>query len=115
MSQPIPLELLTPLEFHQPPIQRASNLLGFRGLGRDRGRQESDTASLATGDKPEAVDSRSVYPCNIYNSGRVGGHHILFAESAAARTEWKTKLDEALFLRKAVQEANKVRRCHKLM
>lgn len=38
----------------------------------------------------------------------MGGQHILYAESAQARNEWKQKLDEALGLRKVVQESNKV-------
>ena len=32
----------------------------------------------------------------------------MYAESAQARNEWKQKLDEALGLRKVVQESNKV-------
>jgi len=38
----------------------------------------------------------------------MGGTYILYAESAQVRAEWKAKLDEALGLRKAVQENNKV-------
>lgn len=32
----------------------------------------------------------------------------MFAESAQARNDWKAKLDEAVGLRKVVQESNKV-------
>ena len=38
----------------------------------------------------------------------MGGAYILYAESSQARNEWKQKLDEALGLRKVVQESNKV-------
>ena len=48
------------------------------------------------------------YPCTIHHNGRLGGPYILYAESAAARNEWKQKLDEALGIRKVVQDSNKV-------
>ncbi len=38
----------------------------------------------------------------------MGGPYILYAETAQARTEWKEKLEEALVIRKVVQESNKV-------
>ena len=38
----------------------------------------------------------------------MGGPHILYAESSQIRNEWKNKLEEALGLRKIVQESNKV-------
>ena len=49
-----------------------------------------------------------MYPCNVIYHGRNGGPFILYAESAASREEWKRKLEEALGLRKVVQESNKV-------
>ena len=48
------------------------------------------------------------YPCTIHHNGLLGGPYILYAESAAARNEWKQKLDEALGIRKVVQDSNKV-------
>jgi hypothetical protein len=39
----------------------------------------------------------------------MGGIYALYAESAQARKEWKDKLEEALGMRKVVQESNKVR------
>jgi len=54
------------------------------------------------------VDSRTVFPCTIHHNGRLGGLYTLYAESAQARMEWKNKLEEALALRKAVTENNKV-------
>ncbi|KAG8221089.1 hypothetical protein J3R82DRAFT_2607 [Butyriboletus roseoflavus] len=55
-----------------------------------------------------AVDSRLVYPCTIHYSGRLGGLYTLFTETPQARAEWKQKLEEAIGLRKVVQESNKV-------
>jgi hypothetical protein len=43
----------------------------------------------------------------IYH-GRNGGPFILYAESTESREEWKHRLEEALGLRKVVQESNKV-------
>ncbi|KAF7345363.1 hypothetical protein MVEN_01554200 [Mycena venus] len=54
------------------------------------------------------ADSRSVFPCTIHHNARAGGSHILYAESAQARAEWQQKLEEALGLRRVVQESNKV-------
>ena len=49
-----------------------------------------------------------MYPCTIFYNGRLGGPWTLFADSAQARAEWKEKLEEAIGLRKVVQESNKV-------
>jgi hypothetical protein len=38
----------------------------------------------------------------------MGGLNTIYAESSAARAEWKAKLEEATGLRKVVQESNKV-------
>lgn len=101
--QPIPLELLTLLSFQDPPQQRGTSLLrAMRGGEKDRHGE-------SPGEKPETNDSRMLYPCSVHHAGRVGGHHQLFAESAQVRAEWKRRLDEAMGLRRAVQEANKVR------
>ena len=55
-----------------------------------------------------ARDYRNVYPCSIYHNGRLGGSYTLYAESTGIRSEWKKKLEEAIGLRKAVQDLNKV-------
>lgn len=55
-----------------------------------------------------ATDARFVYPFTLHHNGRTGGTYILYAESAQIRVEWKNKLEEALGLRKIVQESNKV-------
>jgi len=53
-------------------------------------------------------DPRAVYPCTIHHNGRLGGLYTLYAQTAQARLEWKVKLEEAIGLRKVVQESNKV-------
>ena len=67
---------------------------------------QSDTANITS--RPESTDSRNVYPCNILYHGRNGGATVLYAETAPLRLEWKQKMEEALGLRKVVQESNKV-------
>ena len=89
-------------DFTEPVVQRNNSIL--RTL-RSSDRQ-ADTVGIAAG--PEAADNRGMHPCNIIYHGRNGGPFILYAESTASRKEWKRKLDEALGLRKVVQESNKV-------
>ncbi|KAF7790213.1 hypothetical protein EIP86_001165 [Pleurotus ostreatoroseus] len=106
--RPIPLDLLTLANFTDPPTQRNAGIL----LPRLRGGEKHDPTSPgmvgATTSPDAASDSRAVYPCTIHHNGRLGGLWTLFAESAQARNEWKSKLDEAIGLRKVVQESNKV-------
>ena len=78
--QPIHLDLLALVAFADAPIQRYGRL----------------------------SDARAVYPCTIYHNGRLGGLYTLYAETAQVRREWKAKLEEAIELRKVVQESNKV-------
>ena len=37
----------------------------------------------------------------------MGGAYVLYAESAQIRAEWKARLEDAIGLRKVVQESNK--------
>ncbi|KAF7309564.1 hypothetical protein MIND_00327400 [Mycena indigotica] len=101
VRRPIPLDLLTLVNFTDPPTQRGTGLL--RNLRGDRYTTGGDGIISES-----SADARSVYPCTIHHNARVGGSHILYAESAQARTEWKEKLEEALGLRHVVQESNKV-------
>lgn len=55
-----------------------------------------------------ATDSRVVYPCTILHTGRLGGLYTVYAESSQAHSEWKDKLQEAVGLRKVVQESNEL-------
>lgn len=107
--RPIPLDLLNLASFSDPPIQRSTSILRL-GLGGGN-RHIDDRPGPATpgGAAPDsASDSRLVYPCTIHYSGRLGGLYTLFTESQQGRTDWKQKLEEALGLRKIVQESNKV-------
>jgi Pleckstrin homology domain len=106
--KPIPLDLLTLANFTDPPQQRGTGLL--RGLrGGDKHVDGAPPGPLPTANNAEApVDSRTVFPCTIHHNGRLGGLYTLYAESAQARIEWKNKLEEALALRQAVTENNKV-------
>jgi hypothetical protein len=101
VRRPIPLDLLTLVNFTDPPAQRSTGLLrnlrGERNAGGENG-------GVAEG----PADSRSIFPCTIHHNARAGGSHILYAESAQARAEWQQKLEEALGLRRVVQESNKV-------
>ena len=55
-----------------------------------------------------ATGSLVVHPCTILHTGRLGGLYTVYAGSAQARSEWKDKLQEAIGLRKVVQESKKV-------
>ncbi|RDB18445.1 Rho1 guanine nucleotide exchange factor 1 [Hypsizygus marmoreus] len=103
--RPIPLDLLTLVNFTDPPTQRSTGLL--RNL---RGERHAEGGSaVAAGASPDSAnDSRSVFPLTLHHNGRTGGPYILYADSAQTRNEWKQKLEEALGLRKIVQESNKV-------
>lgn len=101
--QPIPLDLLTLVNFTDPPTQRGAGLL--RNL---RGDRHDPNGTVASATPESAGDSRVVYPFTIHHNGRLGGAYILFTESAPARTEWKQKLEEAMGIRKVVQESNRV-------
>ncbi|KAG9313170.1 hypothetical protein JVU11DRAFT_6624 [Chiua virens] len=104
--RPIPLDLLNLTSFLDPPTQRSTGILRL-GLGNRHGDPGGPTTP-GSGAPDSAVDSRLVYPCTIHYSGRLGGLYTLFTESPQARAEWKQKLEEAIGLRKVVQESNKV-------
>ena len=104
-NKPVPLDLLTLANFTDPPTQRGTGLLRGFGGGSNKGDAQANTPGLT----PEAsTDARVVYPCTILHTGRLGGLYTVYAESSQARTEWKDKLQEAIGLRKVVQESNKV-------
>jgi hypothetical protein len=115
--QPIPLELLTLANFTDPPTQRGAGILRFGNRGG--GSSAHPDQHMSPGPMPpsagggsaspeQAADGRAVYPCTLHHTGRLGGLHVLYAETAPARAEWREKLGEAQGLRKVVQEANKV-------
>ncbi|KAI1790239.1 Dbl-like domain-containing protein [Ganoderma leucocontextum] len=104
--RPIPLDLLTLANFTDPPTQRGNSILRLGRSERHAGDMGTPTGAATS---PEsATDSRLVFPCTIHHNGRLGGLYTVFAESPQARSEWKQKLDEAIGLRKVVQDSNKV-------
>ncbi|TCD61525.1 hypothetical protein EIP91_008286 [Steccherinum ochraceum] len=103
--RPIPLDLLTLANFTDPPTQRSTGILRSRLRGE---KHEAGTPTGSTSSPDTVTDSRAVYPCTVHHNGRLGGLYTVFAESLQARNEWKQKLDEAIGLRKVVQESNKV-------
>ncbi|THU88754.1 Dbl homology domain-containing protein [Dendrothele bispora CBS 962.96] len=102
--RPIPLDLLTLVNFTDPPTQRGTGIL--RGLRGER-HAADPSSNPASASSPEN-DSRLIYPLTLHHDGREGGPYVLYAESAQARLEWEQKLKEALTIRKVVQESNKV-------
>jgi len=54
------------------------------------------------------TNSGHLFPIVLHHNGRTGGPYILYAESAEIRLEWKNKLEEAIGLRKILQESNMV-------
>ncbi|KAG8961323.1 hypothetical protein FRC03_005538 [Tulasnella sp. 419] len=104
--RPIPLELLSLVGFTELSQQRSNGFFPGR-LGKDKDK-DKDTGAHGGAGGDGAGDSRTVWPCSIHHTGRVGGLYQLFAESAAVRAEWKQKLEEAINLRNIVQESNKV-------
>lgn len=95
--------------FTDPPTQRSAGILRL-GRSEPRGDRHTEPGSTpgAVGTPDSATDSRAVYPCTIHHNGRLGGLYTVFAETAQSRIEWKQKLEEAIGLRKVVQESNKV-------
>ncbi|KAF8621825.1 hypothetical protein AX15_007493 [Amanita polypyramis BW_CC] len=98
IKRPIPLELLALYNFQDPRLIRGTGILrGLRNTGTPTDIQTQD-----------GLDPRGIYPMTVLQTGRSGGILNLYAESSAAREEWKVKLDEALGLRNVVQESNRV-------
>jgi hypothetical protein len=97
---------LTLPNFTESATQRSTSILRL-GLGGGNKHTEGGP-SPGSGVPDSASDSRLVYPCTIHYNGRLGGLYTLYTESQQARLEWKQKLDEAIGLRKVVQESNKV-------
>jgi hypothetical protein len=110
--QPIPLELLTLVKFGDAPVQRSTSLLRsfWSHNGTSGGNERHADAMSISSRGPDGAESRALFPFTIHHNGRLGvnGIYILYAESVAARLEWKQKLEESKGLRKVVQDANKV-------
>ncbi|KAN0125374.1 CNH domain containing protein [Lactarius tabidus] len=101
--RPIPLDLLTLTNFTGPPIVHGTGLL--RGFDENKG---GDAQANTSHTHNAATDWRVMFPCIIMDTGRLGGLYTLYAESSQARTEWNQKLEQAIGLRKVVQESDRV-------
>ncbi|KAH8833423.1 CNH domain-containing protein [Flagelloscypha sp. PMI_526] len=104
--RPIPVDLLTLISFSDPPTRRSSNANQSSPSGSHI--FSPGLFSISTTPPSSPADSYLIYPFTIYHAGRAGGTHIFFADSAAARTEWKQKLEQALMLRRVAQESSKI-------
>ncbi|PFH50303.1 hypothetical protein AMATHDRAFT_145543 [Amanita thiersii Skay4041] len=103
-KRPIPLDLLALYNFSDSPQQRVTGILrNLRGGGAT-----TEVAVLTSDREGTGSESRVVYPMTLIHTGRMGSTLMLYADSAAVREEWRQKLEEALGLRKVVQESNKV-------
>ncbi|KAK7031620.1 CNH domain-containing protein [Favolaschia claudopus] len=91
VKRPVPLELLTLVNFTDPPVQRGNPGL----LNKLRGGAAAEAPTDG-------------FPCMIRHNARAGGSYVMYADTAQVRTEWQRKLVEALSLRRVVQESNKV-------
>ncbi len=101
------LDLLTLINFTDPPAQRRPGILWVLCGWND----------TRDADKPEGstVDSRYVYPMTLHHNGRAGGLSVLYAESSQSRAEWQERLTNTLVRHKAAQESNKVFRFETLI
>ncbi|KAG6830360.1 hypothetical protein H0H87_008366 [Tephrocybe sp. NHM501043] len=102
-KRPIPLDLLSLVKFTDHPTHRGST------SGRNhRSAASSASVSSNSGGQSESGDPQTLYPFTIHNNGRNGGPWLLYTDLSSSRVEWRQKLEEAIGLRKVVQESNKV-------
>ena len=106
--QPIPLDFLSLAQFNvmDPPVQRGSRLLPFGTTKETESQNRYFNPPTVGASSNAANSSRAVYPCTIHHR-HLGGFYTLFAESPQARLEWKAKLEEAMRLRRVIQEPNR--------
>ncbi|UZJ52746.1 hypothetical protein CBS101457_002066 [Exobasidium rhododendri] len=93
-KRPIPVEMIQLIGFQDPSVSRSIGLSNFHL------RSNSEK------------DFRDLYPFTIAHIGGKMEPLTLYVPSKLARDEWKVKLQEAMGLRAAVQEANKVFESH---
>ncbi|KAG6841117.1 hypothetical protein C0991_001686 [Blastosporella zonata] len=99
----IPLDLLTLVKFTDHPTHRGSS-----SSRNHRSVASSTSASSNSGGQSENGEPQTLYPFTIHNNGRNGGPMMWFTDTSSGRVEWRQKLDEAIGLRKVVQESNRV-------
>ncbi|KAG6812340.1 hypothetical protein H0H92_003329 [Tricholoma furcatifolium] len=101
--RPIPLDVLSLVRFSDHPVHRGS------GSSRNhRSVASSASASSNSGGQSENGEAQTLYPFTIHHNGRNGGAIVLYADLSASRMEWRQKFEEAIGLRKVVQELNRV-------
>ncbi|CAE6417885.1 unnamed protein product [Rhizoctonia solani] len=98
--RPIPIDLMSLVGFNDPAQQRPTRLFSIG--------TKHDGPSAGPSGSGDPQDSRSIFPFGIHYSGRAGGIAQFFIDSQAAREEWRQKLEEAIEMRKVVQDSNKV-------
>jgi RHO1 GDP-GTP exchange protein 1/2 len=90
LLQPIPLEYLQLASFNEPPEVR---------------RERADSGSFIS----MGSAKQNVYPFTIYHVGaKSTRRYTLYAQTATARDKWYQALVDAIGLRRARQDANKV-------
>ncbi|QRV73994.1 Rho1 guanine nucleotide exchange factor 1 [Ceratobasidium sp. AG-Ba] len=99
--RPIPVDLMNLVGFSDSPQQRPTRLFSI-------GTKHDAPPNGAGGSGDSAQDSRLIYSFGIHYGGRAGGISQFFIDSSTARTEWRQKLEEAMEMRKVVQDSNKV-------
>ena len=104
--KPIPVDLMALIGFGDPAQTRPTRLFSI-------GTKHDPPPNGASGSKDDSQDSRSIYPFWIHYTGRAGGIYQFFTDSGVSRAEWKQKLEEAMEMRKVVQDSNKVRATRK--
>lgn len=114
IRKPIRLEMLTVTGWDESPIIRSS---GFHLSNVMRTGDRRDGGPAGAGDKAET----KAWPVLFRISGREHGTYYLYVESpksdrdGLARQEWKAKIDQAVAVRTAVLDANKVFKLNLLM
>jgi len=96
VSRPIPLEMLVLGPFNSPSFTRRDDGEGERGI----------LSSI----RNKVKESRTVYPFTVWHATAATSRrrYTLVANSEAIREKWHSHLKDAIFLRQAQQDANKV-------
>ena len=71
-----------------------------RGSSFFLGRDDADSPHTSTLGAHATEDHSGTFPFTIAHGGRLGGFHTLYADTDEIRSLWRTKLEEAIQLRK---------------
>lgn len=103
-QQPIPLDLLTLETYGDTPIRvkRRSSLF----LGRD----DALKPYLSNSGTRNTIDvNQAAVPFTITHQGRLGGSYTLYADTEETRSMWKSKLEEAILLKRKTSQVFKMK------